>query len=73
MIRILTAFTVLALSSGLALAERPSVSLEIKEWAVPYDEPRTRDPWVGGEDLVWFVGQRTHFIGQFRPKTSTVH
>lgn len=49
--------------------DRLAVSMEIQEWPVPFDEPRTRDPWVGGEDLIWFVGQRTHFVGSFTPST----
>lgn len=43
--------------------------LEINEWEVPYEGPRSRDPWVGGEDLIWFVGQRTHYVGQLIPST----
>jgi virginiamycin B lyase len=59
----------LALLASPVLADEHGVSLEIEEWSVPYEEPRTRDPWVGGEDLIWFVGQRTHFVGRFTPST----
>ncbi|RUO35974.1 lyase [Aliidiomarina shirensis] len=45
------------------------VKLTIEEWEVPYEGPRSRDPWVGGEDLIWFVGQRTHYVGQLIPST----
>lgn len=45
------------------------VKLEIEEWDVPYEGPRSRDPWVGGEDLIWFVGQRTHYVGALQPST----
>ena len=57
-------------SAGMA-DDRLAVTMEIQEWDVPYEEPRTRDPWVGGEDSIWFVGQRTHFVGRFTPSTET--
>ncbi len=66
---ILTALLALGLSAPGAADEPLEVSMEIEEWDVPYDEPRTRDPWVGGEDKIWFVGQRTHFVGRFTPST----
>jgi len=46
-----------------------TVKLDIEEWEVPYEGPRSRDPWVGGQDQIWFVGQRTHYVGQLTPST----
>ncbi|RUO20698.1 lyase [Aliidiomarina haloalkalitolerans] len=46
-----------------------TVKLDIEEWEVPYEGPRSRDPWVGGPDQIWFVGQRTHYVGMLTPST----
>jgi len=48
-------------------------SLDIKEWQVPYDASRPRDPFADSASSVWFVGQRGGYLahldvqtGQFR-------
>lgn len=46
-----------------------SLQLEIEEWEVPYEGPRARDPWVAGEDEIWFAGQQTHYIGILTPSS----
>jgi len=43
--------------------------LQIDEWTVPYGESRPRDPYVGPDGRVWFVGQRTHYAAALDPKT----
>lgn len=43
--------------------------LQIDEWTVPYAESRPRDPYVGPDGRVWFVGQRTHYAAALDPKT----
>ena len=47
--------------SGLANAE-------IKEWEVPWEDSRPRDPWVH-DGTVWFVGQGSHYAATFNPET----
>jgi len=42
--------------------------IQIDEWEVPY-AGRARDPFAAGEDEVWFVGQRGHYIARFTPST----
>lgn len=73
MYRLMTAMVCGSLvAMGVAQAgsgEPLSVELEIEEWDVPFDGARSRDPWVGGEDLIWFVGQRSHYVGQLVPST----
>lgn len=56
----------LMLWAPLAQAE-PTV--EIKEWKVPYEDSLPRDPWVGGPDLIWFVGQIGNYVASLRPST----
>jgi virginiamycin B lyase len=43
--------------------------VEIKEWLVPYEASRPRDPYVGNDGSIWFVGQRTHYVARFDPQT----
>ncbi|QIT54836.1 lyase [Aquisalimonas sp. 2447] len=49
------------------------MQLDIEEWDVPYDGTRSRDPWVGGDDTVWFVGQDTHYVGRLTASTGAFH
>jgi len=63
----LTAAAVLfALPTGVVQA---ADAVEIKEWEVPWESSRPRDPWVLSADEVWFVGQRAHYAATFNPKT----
>lgn len=45
------------------------VEVEIREWEVPYAESRPRDPYVGPDGRVWFVGQRTHYVAVLDPES----
>jgi virginiamycin B lyase len=61
---------------GLALAGAPhevdaqaQQAVQIEEWLVPYPESRPRDPYVAPDGSVWFVGQRTHYVARFDPRT----
>lgn len=44
-------------------------TLAITEWKVPYEDTLPRDPWVGGPDLIWFVGQVGDYVGSLKPST----
>ncbi len=48
-------------------SEIPAVKnpVEIKEWLVPYESSRPRDPYVGPDGSIWFVGQRSHYVARF--------
>ncbi len=39
----------------------------IREWPVPWEETRPRDPYVGPLGHVWFVGQRGDYIAALDP------
>jgi virginiamycin B lyase len=41
------------------------IHVDIKEWKVPWDNTRPRDPFIGPRGLVWFVGQAGHYIASF--------
>lgn len=44
------------------------VTVDIQEWRVPWDG-RPRDPSVAPDGTIYFVGQRTHYVGHFNPET----
>lgn len=64
----MTAAAVTALLAIPAQAETDA-TVEIKEWEVPWENSRPRDPWVSGPDTVWFVGQRSHYAATLTPSS----
>lgn len=42
---------------------------ELKEWEVPYEQSRPRDPYVDKDGQVWFVGQRSDYVAVLNPET----
>jgi virginiamycin B lyase len=69
--------TILSLSSAFAVTAAPAQEPQemaagepqIQEWPVPYPESRPRDPYVGPDGRVWFVGQRSHYVAVFDPQS----
>ncbi|HET9582367.1 MAG TPA: lyase [Gemmatimonadota bacterium] len=45
-----------------------AVAVEIDEWKVPWPSTRPRDPYVGPEGRVWFVGQQGDYVGVLNPE-----
>ncbi len=43
--------------------------VQIEEWQVPWDGTRPRDPYVGPDGKVWFVGQTGHYAAYLDPGT----
>ncbi|MEL6368147.1 MAG: lyase, partial [Pseudomonadota bacterium] len=41
-----------------------NAELDIKEWEVPYEQSRPRDPFATSAESVWFVGQRTGYLAR---------
>ncbi|HSL83181.1 MAG TPA: lyase, partial [Thermoanaerobaculia bacterium] len=58
----------LALSPAPAAADTPA-KVEIREWPVPWEETRPRDPYVAPDGAVWFVGQRGDYLARLDPET----
>jgi virginiamycin B lyase len=50
-----------AVAAGPLPAQQPAVD----EWPVPWERTRPRDPFVGPDGRVWFVGQTGDYIGVF--------
>lgn len=53
----------------LGLAEGTKVA--IKEWPVPWSSTRPRDPAVGPDGKIWFVGQAGDYVASFDPSSET--
>lgn len=41
----------------------------VDEWKVPFDDTRSRDPYVAPDGMVFFAGQQQHYVGFFNPET----
>ena len=44
-----------------------TVTVDIKEWQVPYEDSRPRDPYVAPDGMVWFCGQVGAYIAVLDP------
>jgi virginiamycin B lyase len=67
----LLAGAVLVLLPADAAAQETVASehVQIDEWEVPWEQSRPRDPYVGPDGRVWFVGQRSHYAAFLDPAT----
>ncbi len=45
------------------------IVVSLDEWNVPFDETRSRDPYVAPDGTVFFAGQRDDYVGFFNPET----
>ncbi|UCF42159.1 MAG: lyase [Gemmatimonadota bacterium] len=43
--------------------------VDITEWQVPWENTRPRDPYVGPDGRVWFVGQRDDYVASLEPQS----
>lgn len=43
--------------------------LEFKEWQVPWQDSRPRDPYVAPDGTVWFVGQVGNYVARLDPQS----
>jgi len=64
----LTLATLLPVAPASAAAQTDS-DPELREWVVPYESSRPRDPMVGPDGRVWFVGQRMDYVAALDPET----
>jgi virginiamycin B lyase len=52
-----------------APAEAALDTVRIREWQVPWEVTRPRDPYVDREGRVWFVGQRGNYVASLDPSS----
>ncbi len=43
--------------------------VDIREWEVPWEDSRPRDPYVAADGRVWFVGQKDDYVASFEPES----
>lgn len=65
--RTLPALVILGLGLALPAASDPGELREvpIREWPVPWEESRPRDPFAASGSSVWFVGQKGNYLARF--------
>ncbi|MFQ5680343.1 MAG: lyase [Gemmatimonadota bacterium] len=49
-------------------ARAPWQPVEIREWTVPWESSRPRDPYVAPDSRIWFVGQRSDYVAVLDPE-----
>lgn len=65
----LLALGLAALSAASPAPPSPIDSIQIKEWTVPWEKTRPRDPYVAADGRVWFCGQAGNYIAVFDPRS----
>ena len=66
--RLFTGF-VLAVLVAPSLAAQQADLTDMKEWLVPWEDSRPRDPYVAPDGKVWFVGQTADYVAYLEPET----
>ncbi len=51
------------------VATADTLDVPIREWTVPYEDSRPRDPDVAPDGRIWFVGQRSDYVAWLDPET----
>ena len=71
---LVVAFGVIAATPLMSQAQRASASADtvvLSEWNVPWGAAtRPRDPAVGADGRIWFVGQEGNYVARFDPATA---
>ena len=62
------AIAVLLIAASLPVSGDP---IDIREWTVPYEASRPRDPFAVSADSVWFVGQRAGYLARLDVETGS--
>jgi len=57
----------LAVAPAQARDEAAIAEVEIREWQVPWESSRPRDPAVAADGRIWFVGQAADYVAVFDP------
>ncbi len=65
----------LAILSGAILLLDPVAAqqtVDIREWEVPFEKSRPRDPFAESANSAWFVGQRTGYLAHLDAETGEI-
>jgi virginiamycin B lyase len=55
--------------AGAAEASSQPAAVTLREWPVPWQDSRPRDPYVAPDGGVWFVGQRGDYLAELDPES----
>ena len=58
----------LLLALSAPLTDLSAQTVQIQEWPVPWQNSRPRDPYVGADGRVWFVGQTGNYAAVLDPE-----
>src|SRR5438876_12449722 len=61
--------TLLLLAAPALTAPQDTLALTVKEWTVPWEKSRPRDPAVAPDGKIFFVGQVGNYIARLDPTT----
>lgn len=64
--------TALGCAAALATTATAQETVDIKEWEVPYENTRPRDPFAESATSVWFVGQAGGYLGHLDAETGEI-
>ena len=62
-------FSCIVATTVATLANEP---VDIREWKIPYEGSRPRDPFAENASSVWFVGQRTGYLAHLNAATGEI-
>ena len=62
-----------AATFGIQGVAADNTPVDIREWKVPYEESRPRDPFAHEAESIWFVGQRTGYLAHLNAETGDIH
>lgn len=66
--RTIITFIALAFATSVTSVAQ-AASLDIREWQVPFEKSRPRDPFAESASSVWFVGQRAGYLAHLDANT----
>lgn len=62
-------FVAAAQERAAAQAGKTDPTTDLKNWTVPYEKSRPRDPFVDQRGQVWFVGQAGNYVARLDPES----
>jgi virginiamycin B lyase len=66
---LMRAFQIAAAALGMVSTAMAQETVDIKEWAAPYENSRPRDPFAESANSVWFVGQAGGYLANLNVET----
>lgn len=70
--RVLMAMAAILMSAGSFGTAAAQETVDIREWEVPFENSRPRDPFAESANSVWFVGQRTGYLAHLNVETGEI-